>query len=129
MNQLQQNYTNEQTGITYTLTEDGYYLPDLALPDETEYDIGQFGLMRKHYLRNHKNGLFTALLTTGKLNKHLHEIDQTAISRMENISKQMAEREGVTEKLKAENQMLWVQKMTNIQNRVLEVIEKELIFN
>ena len=130
MNQLQQHYTNEKTGISYTLTEDGnYYLPDLTLPDEPEYDIGQFGMMRKSYLKNHRKGFYTALLTTGKLYEHLYDIDQTANDRMETISKQMANHENVTEKLKAENQMLWIQKTTNIRNRVLEIIMEELIYS
>ena len=85
--------------------------------------------MRKSYLKNHRKGLFTALLTTGKLNEHLYEIDQTAISRMELITKQMKEREGVTEQLKLENQLLWIQKSTNIHNRVQEIIRDELIYS
>jgi hypothetical protein len=130
MNQLAQHYTDEQTGISYTLSENGdYYLPDLALPDEPEYEIGAFGMMRRSYLKNHRKALFSSLLTSGKLNEHLYEIDQTAISRMELISKQMAEREGVTEQLKSENQYLWIQKMSNIHNRVLEIIREELIYS
>jgi len=130
MNKLAQHYTNEQTGISYTLTADGnYYLPDLALPEEKQYGIGRFGLMRRHYLKNHRKGLFTVLLTSGKLNEHLYEIDQTANNRMELLTKQIAKSEGVTEQLKAENQMLWVQKMTNIHNRVCEMIQEELIYS
>ena len=129
MNNLNRHYTNEQTGISYTLTADGnYYLPDLVLPDEPHYDIGRFGLMRRHYLKNHRKGLFTVLLTSGKLNEHLYEIDQTANDRMEFLSKQMAKAEGVTEQLKAENQMLWVGKMTNIRNRIEEILKEELIY-
>ena len=129
MNKLTQHYTNEQTGISYTLTADGnYYLPDLVLPEEPEYDIGRFGLMRRHYLKNHRKVLFTNLLTSGKLNEHLFEIDQTANDRMELLSKQMAEREGATEQLKAENQLMWIQKMSNIRNRIEEMIRDELIY-
>ena len=106
MNQLPHHYLNEQTGISYTLNPDGYYLPDLTLPEEPEYEIGVFGLMRRSYLKKHRKGLFTAMFTTGKLNEHLYEIDQTACSRMELMTKQLMEREGVTEKLKADNQML-----------------------
>ena len=130
MNQLPKHFTNKQTGISYTLVPDGnYYLPDLTLPDEQEYDIGVFGLMRKSYLKNHRRGFYTALLTTGKLNEHLYEIDQTANDRMEFLVNQMAKSEDVTEKLKADNQMLWIQKMTNIRNRALEIINNELIYN
>jgi len=129
MSQLQKHFTNEQSGISYTLTEDGdYYLPDLILPEEPKYDIGQFGLMRKNYLKNHKKGLYTSLLTTGKLHEHLYEIDQAANERMEIISKHMTVNENVTEKLKADNQLLWIQKMTNIRNRVHEIIREELIY-
>ena len=67
--------------ITYTEVN-GHLLPDLTLPDEPEYDIGRFGLMRRHYLKNHRKGLFTTLLMSGKLNEHLHEIDQTANDRL-----------------------------------------------
>ena len=129
MNKLAQHYTNEQTGISYTLTADGnYYLPDLTLPEEPHYDIGRFGLMRRHYLKNHRKGLFTVLLTSGKLNEHLYEIDQTANDRLELLSKQMAKNEGVTEQLKVENQMLWIQKMTNIHSRIVEIIREDLIY-
>ena len=129
MNQVPQHYTNEETGISYTLNEDGYYLPDLTLPDEPIYEIGIFGKMRKNYLKNHRRGFYTALLTTGKLNKHLYEIDQIANNRMEFMSRQMAERENVTEQLKAENQMLWIQKQCNIHSRVKEIITEELIYS
>ena len=126
---MNQTYTNEQTGISYTLTADGnYYIPDLTLPEEPEYDIGRFGMMRRRYLKNHRKGLFSAMLMSGKLNEHLAEIDQTANARMELISRQMAEREGVTERLKSENQMLWVQKSNRIRSRVEEVIRDELIY-
>jgi hypothetical protein len=130
MNQSAKHYTNEQTGISYTLTADGnYYLPDLTLPVEPEYEIGMFGIMRKNYIKNHRRGFYTALLTTGKLHKHLYEIEKTANDRMEFISKQIAIAEGVTEKLKADNQMLWIQRMTNIHNRVKEMIKEELIYS
>ena len=113
--------------ITYSEVN-GYLLPDLTLPDEPEYEIGRFGLMRRHYLQNHRKRLFTALLTSGKLNEHLYETDQAANDRFWLITNQMAKAEGVTEQLKAEDQMLWVQKMNNIRNRVEEIIRDELIY-
>ena len=128
MNELPKHYSNDQTGISYTLVGD-YYLPDLALPEEPEYFIGRFGLMRRNYLKNHRKGLFTLLLTSGKLNEHLAEIDQTANDRMDLLLKQMAASEGVSEQLKAENQMLWIQKMTSIRSRIEEMIRDELIYN
>ena len=129
MNNLPQQYTYGQTGISYSLSADGYYLPDLTLPEEPEYEIGIFGLMRRNYLKNHRKGLFTALLTTGKLNEHLYEIDQTANDRMELLSAQMAKAENVTEQLKADDMMVWVGRMNNIQNRVREIINEDLIYN
>jgi len=130
MNKSPQNYTNEQTGISYTLAVDGnYFIPDLTLPDEPEYDIGRFGLMRRHYLKNHRKGIFSAMLMSGKLDTYLAEIDQTANERLEFISRQMVEREGVTESLKSDNQMLWVGKMSNIRNRVEEIIKVDLIYS
>jgi hypothetical protein len=111
-----------------------YYIPDFTLEieaaeDEPTYKIFGWGLQRQSYLKNHRKGLYSQLLISGKLNAHLHEIDEAAMSRQELITHQMAEREGVTEKLKAENQMLWIQKMNNIYNRVSEIIRDELIYN
>ncbi len=118
----------EKNGISYTLVGD-YYLPNFALPSEPNYNIGRFGLMRRTYLKNHRKGFYTTLLSSGKLNEHLHEIDKTAHERFELISRQMAKAEGVTEQLKSKSQMLWVQKMTNIRNRVEEIIREELIYS
>ena len=129
MNQQSQHFTNENTGLSYTLSADGYYLPDLILPEEPEYEIGVFGIMRRNYLKNHRKGLYTALLTTGKLNEHLYEIDRSVNDRMELITKQMAEAEGLTEQLKADNMMTWVGLMSNIHSRVQEIIKNELIYS
>ena len=118
----------EQIGGTYRQVGD-YYLPNLTLPEKRHYVIGRFGMMRRHYLKNHRKGLFSTLLTSGKLNEHLYEIDCAANARMELLSKQMAKSEGVTEQLKAENQMLWVCKMNNIRSRIEETIREELIFS
>jgi len=118
----------EQQGGTYSMVE-GYRIPNLTLPDEPEYEIGRFGLMRRHYLGNHCKGLFSRLLMTGKLHEHLAEIDQTANDRFWLITNQMAKAEGVTEDLKARNPMEWIGRMTNIRNRVEETIKAELIFD
>lgn len=128
MNNLKEHFTNEQTGTSYTLVGD-YYLPDLTLPEEKQGDVGRFGLMRRYYLKEHRKGLFAVLLTSGKLNEHLYEIDQTANQRMESLSQQMAKSEGVTEQLKSENQILWIQRMTNIRNRAEGIIREELIYS
>ena len=128
MNDLQRHYINEQTGISHTLIGD-YYLPDLALPEEPHRVIGRFGRMRLYYLKTHRRVLYINLLTSGKLSSYLCEIDETAFNRMKLLSKHMAEREDVTKQLKAENQMLWVQKMNNIHSRAEEIIRDELIYN
>ena len=114
--------------LTYTTTPEGYKIPDLTLPDKPEYDIGRFGLMRRHYLKNYKKALFSTMLMSGKLNEHLYETDQAANDRLEFISKQMAKREGVTEELKSRNQMEWVGRMNNIRSRVMEIIREEFIY-
>jgi len=86
----------EQNGGTYRMV-DGYRIPNLTLPNESKYEIGRFGLMRRHYLQNHRKGLFSNLLMSGKLNEHLAEIDQTANDRFLLITNQMAKTEGVTD--------------------------------
>jgi len=118
----------EQNGGTYRMV-DGYRIPNLTLSDELEYEIGRFGLMRRHYLQNHRKGLFSRLLMSGKLNEHLAEIDQTANDRFWYITKQMAKAEGVTEDLKAHDPMEWIRLMTNIRNRVEETIKADLIYS
>jgi len=127
MSELSQHINDEHTGISYTLSGD-YYLPDLAPPDGPDCTIGKFGRMRLDYLKNHCKVLYVTQLTSGKLTAHLHEIDETANDRMESISKQMAQREGVTEQLKAEDQMLWVKRMNNIRSSVEEMIRDELVY-
>jgi len=127
MNELAKNYTGSHTGISYTLVGD-YYLPDIIAPEVSHKAIGRFGRERLEYLKNHSRLLYTNLLTSGKLNEHLIDTDETANDRMDFISKQIAQCEGVTEKLKADNMMLWVQKMNNIRNRVTEIIRDELIY-
>ena len=95
--------------LTYTTTPEGYRIPNLALPDDglgEEIHIGLWGHRRLDYLKKHKRVLYTSLLTSGKLRTHLHEIDHTANDRLWHITRQMAEREGVTEQLKAEDAML-----------------------
>ena len=127
MNQLAKNYIDTQTGISYTLVGE-HYLPDLSAPEVSHNTIGRFGRERLDYLKYHRRLAYINLLTSSKLNEHLIETDETANDRMEYISRQIAECEGVTEKLKADNAMLWVQKMNSIQNRVTEIIRNELVF-
>ena len=127
MTDMRKNYTDNQTGISYTLVGD-YYFPDLIVSDVNLGAIGRFGRKRLDYLKNNRRVLYITMLTSGKLDEHLIETDEIANARMELISKQIAEREGVTEKLKSDDVMLWVQKMNNIRNRVTEIIRDELIF-
>ena len=118
----------EEMGGTYTLGADGMYYPNLELPEEETPRYGKYGRMRHTYLREHRKGYYTTLLFDGKLVAHLNEIDDTANARMELLVKQMAVAQGVTEDLKARNQMAWVRAMNNIHNAAEEIIFNELIF-
>ena len=125
---MEKHIYNEQTGISYTLHGD-YYLPDLALSDEeTGVEIGVWGQRHLRYIKQHRKVLYLNLLTSGKLNGHLADIDKQAEEMYSQQVKQMAEREGVTEQLKANNQMEWVGRMNNIRSRATELINEELIF-
>jgi hypothetical protein len=121
----------EQNGGTYSVVN-GYRIPNLEMPDDglgDEIEIGIWGMRRLDYLKKHRKGLYTNLLTSGKLRAHLHEIDNTARERRERIIEQMMKVQGVTEQLKAENQMLWVGKVNNIRYCADEIIRNELIYN
>ncbi len=107
--------------------EGDYLLPDL-LPPESPC-IGIWGLRRRNYLRKHHDGLYTGLLLSGKLNAHLEEVDRAANEMFDLLMKQYAAREGVTEELKARNQMEWVQRMNSIRERVEETILAKMIFD
>ena len=124
---MKQHFTDERTGIRYTLQGD-YYLSDLQLPPEKETEIGVWGQRHLRYLKQNRKVLYTNLLTAGKLNEHLAEIDKQAEDMFLRLVKQKAEREGVTEKLKADNQMEWVGRMNNIRSRATEIVNAELIF-
>ena len=119
--------TFEQMGGTYR-REGDYLLPNLALPDEPEHPIGKYGLLRRSYLKNHHSGIYTAMFLNGTLYQHLAEIDRTCNERMELMVRQMAEREGVTEALKASSQLEWVGRMNNIRNRAVEIVLSEVVY-
>lgn len=123
-----QKYIVEENGIGYILGEDGLYYPDLRLPEETQYPIGKYGRMRKIYLREYRKGMYMELVLNGKLNEHLYQIDEECSQMMERLIEQMKEEQGVTKKLKAENQMLWVRMMNNIKSRAEEIILQELVY-
>ena len=112
--------------ITYH-REGDYLLPDLLPPDAPK--IGVWGLRRKRFLQQYHDGIYTGLLLSGKLTAHLEEIDRSANEMFDLLVKQYAAREGVTEQLKAEDQMEWVRWMNSIRERVTEVICKEIIFS
>ena len=124
---MEKHIYNEQTGISYTLQGD-YYLPDLALSDEEEQSIGLWGQRHLRYIKQHRKVLYLNLLTSGKLNGHLADIDKQAEDMLSRLVKQMAERECVTEQLKADNQMEWVARMNNIRSRATEIVNKDLIY-
>ena len=117
---------DEKNGLHYELVGD-YYLPCLTI-DEPEQPIGIWGQRRSHFLKEHKQIEYMNLLTTGKLNAHLVNVDQQAQDMYDQLMHQMAARTGITEQLKATDQMAWVQKMNAISNQVQEIINTELIY-
>lgn len=117
-----------ENGISYTLGEDGLYYPDLKLPEGTHYEIGRYGRMRWEYLKTHRRGEYIKLLMDGKLNEHLHEIDEACYERMELLVEQMKAGAGITEELKANDQMKWVGLMNNVRSSAEEIVVKELIY-
>ena len=118
----------EELGGTYIRHGD-YLIPCLTLPEEEEQRfIGVWGQRHKRYLKEHKRAAYITLLTSGRLNSYLADIEEQAQERFERIVEQMKERQGVTEQLKAENQMDWVARMNNIQACAREIVDKEIIF-
>ena len=119
---------DEKNGLWYELQGD-YYLPCLKLPEEVEVHIGVWGQRHRRYLKEHRKTAYTRLLTSGKLNRYLADIDHQAEELFSQLVSQMAAAEGVTETLKASDQMEWVRRMNSIQNRAGELVESELIYN
>ena len=117
----------EQMGGTYRQVGD-YLIPNITLPDDGEYQIGKYGRMRRSYLKEHRPILYTNMLTSGTLHRHLAEIDQACNERMEIIVSAMAKREDVTETLKAADQMEWVRRMNSILNRAEEIVLTEFLY-
>lgn len=125
---MEKRIYNEKNGIRYTLQGD-YYLPDLKLPDKENKPIGLWGQRHARYLKQNHKVLYMNLLTSGKLNSYLFDIDKQAEDMFFRLVKQMAEREGVTEQLKANNQMEWVVRMNNIRQRATEIVNGDIIYN
>ena len=118
----------EQMGGTYTQVGD-YLLPDLLLPaEEKQASIGVWGMRHKRFLKENHRVLYANLMTSGKLVAYLDDIEQQATAMFLRLVKELAEKENVTEELKAADQMLWVQKMNNIRNRATEIVNSELIY-
>lgn len=124
---MKQHFTDEITGISYTLQGD-YYLPDLALPAEDQVEVGIWGQRHLQYIKAHRKGFYTTLLTKCELNKHLADVNKQAEDMFFRLVKQMAECEGVTERLKADNQMEWVARMNSIRNRATEFVTENVIY-
>lgn len=114
-------------GGTYTQIRD-YLLSDLKLPEEEQQSIGVWGQRHRRYLKEHRQATYATLLTSGRLNSYLANIDRQAEELFSRLVKQMAEAEGVTEQLKTQNQMLWVHRMNNIRDRAMEAVNNDLIY-
>ena len=117
---------DEKNGLWYELQGD-YYIPCLKLSEEEQQPIGVWGQRHLRYLKQHRKVIYTNLLTSGKLNSYLADIDKQAEDMFLRLVKQMTEREGVTEQLKAENQIEWVGRMNNIRSRAMEIVNEEII--
>ena len=118
---------DEKNGIWYELQGD-YYIPCLKLPEEEQQPIGVWGQRHLRYIKRNRKVLYINLLTSGKLNEYLADIDKQAEDMLSQLVKQMAEREGVTEQLKADKQMEWVGRMNNIRNRAIEAVNTDVVF-
>lgn len=118
---------DKKNGLWYELQGD-YYIPCLKLPEEEPQPVGVWGQRHLRYIKKHRKVLYLNLLTSGKLNRYLADIDKQAEEMFSQLVNQMAEREGVTEQLKADNQMEWVGRMNNIRNRSIEIVNAEIIF-
>ena len=112
--------------MSYTLHGD-YYLPDLVLREE-EPTYGKYGMLRKQFLKEHRSARYQYLLLTGKLNEHLNQTDQEAREQVETLMEQMIEKQGVTEELKAQDQMGWVRLMNNIKASAEEMVLREILY-
>ena len=124
---MEKHITDTKTGISYTLHGD-HYLPDLSLPAEEEIPIGVWGQRHAAFLKKHQRSVYDEFFFSGKLNAYLAQIDRDAQEMFDLLVRQLAEQEGITEQLKAEDQMEWVQCMNSIRNRTTEIVTHELIY-
>ena len=119
---------DDKNDLWYELQGD-YYIPCLILPAEKEQPIGLWGQRYLRYIREHKKALYTSLLTSGKLQSYLADIDKQVQERMERLTEQMKQAQGITEQLKVENTLEWVGRMNNIRACAMEVVNEEIIYN
>lgn len=127
-NTLPATVYDETNRLTYDLVGD-YYYPRLAVPEEPEGDIGRFGRMRKRFLKEHRKGVFAELLLTGTLHYYLVEVNNDALNMIERVTDQLAKAEGVTEDLKARDQLEWIRAMNSCRARAEEIAVRELILS
>ena len=118
---------DKNNGLWYELQGD-YYIPCLKLPDEEQIEVGVWGMRHLEYIKHHRKGFYTSLLIECNLNRYLADINRQAEEMHSLLVKQMTEREGITEQLKAENQMEWVGRMNNIRSRVTEIVNNDMIY-
>jgi hypothetical protein len=118
---------NEQNGLWYELQGD-YYIPCLTIPKEEQQPIGMWGRRHLRYIREYRKGLYDSLLLSGKLNGYLAELNEQAENMFFQLVNELAEKEGITETLKAENQMLWVQRMNTVRAAAIELVNNDLIY-
>ena len=123
---MEKHIYDEKNGLNYTLCGN-YYLPNLVLNEE-EPIYGKYGMLRKQFLKEHRSAGYQYLLLTGKLNEHLNQTDQEAREQVETLMEQMTEKQGVTEELKAQDQMEWVRLMNNIKASAEEIVLKNMIY-
>lgn len=125
---LMENNIIGENGIGYTLGADGLYYPDLELTERTHYEIGRYGRMRWEYLKTHRRGEYIKLLMEGKLNEYLHDVDEECYEGMELLVEQMKVGTGITEELKASDQLKWVGLMNNTRSAAEEIVVKEIVY-
>ena len=126
---MKKNFDNlyEKLGGTYR-EENGHLIPNVTLPEQTDYHIGKYGRMHLDYIKNHRRGRYTTLLTEGKLNARLHDIDLEAKEMLESIIPSLAAERGIDEDLKARDMLRWVAEMNNIKANAEEIVLKEVIY-
>ena len=124
---MEKHIYDDKNGLGYTLYGD-YYLPDLELPEDEEAHYGKYGMLRKTYLMEHRKPYYQMLILQGKLNKHLNRVDREVHERLDIMMIQLAEKQGITEQLKAEQPMEWVKRVNRIRDAAEEIVLAELIY-